>query len=180
MDHLVTRPPGPPPPPNLAAAQNRDAGLVIVNLGDAKSKSKVKPDTSKGMVAWMASGRSKEKKRKRKSYAKDSVDPLFAAEENKNSRPASSIEREENRRRQTFFQQDPLNIHQAILKNLQGSARAPITSVYGLAKLITSSCTDVFDQYKIPPDFQFFDFFERSIGAVVSKVLGNAESNSFL
>jgi hypothetical protein len=168
------------PPPHLAAVHNSDGARVIINLGDVKSKSRVRSDPSKGVLAWVAGGSSKNKKGK--AHGKDFVHHFFAPgapEGNKSSRPTSSIEREEKRRRQTFLQQDPLNVHQTILKNLQGSARAPITSVYDLAKLITSSCVDVFDQYRIPPDFQFFDFFERSIGAVVSKTSITAERKPF-
>lgn len=194
----IPRPPGPTPggPPRLvgrigpitpgrpqhhATVHNSDGDTVIINLGDVKSKSRVRSDPSKGVLAWVAGGSSKNKKGK--AHGKDFVHRFFAPgapEENKSSRPTSFIEREEKRRRQTFLQQDPLNVHQTILKNLQGSARAPITSVYDLAKLITSSCADVFDQYRIPPHFQFFDFFERSIGAVVSKTSITAERKPFL
>ncbi|EPE36603.1 Ankyrin repeat-containing protein [Glarea lozoyensis ATCC 20868] len=65
------------------------------------------------------------------------------------------------------FQADPLNVHQMVMKHLQGSARAPIKSVYELASLISDSCANVFDQYRVDKDYQFFDFFEHSIGAVI-------------
>jgi hypothetical protein len=66
------------------------------------------------------------------------------------------------------LQDDPLNVHQMILKHLQTSARVPVTTAYDLAGLIAQSCANVFDQHQVPDEFQFFDFFERSIGMVVS------------
>jgi hypothetical protein len=143
---------------------------VIVNLPwqtKSRSRSTRSEPPKGGVLAWMAGTSRKKSSGKRRQY-ESSGGSLLVSGEPKTSRPTSSMEEEEKRRRRAFLQQDPLNVHQTILKHLQGSARAPITSVYGLAKLITSSCADVFDPYKIPPDFQFFDFFERSIGAVVS------------
>lgn len=68
------------------------------------------------------------------------------------------------------LQSDPLDVYQMILKILQRSDDRgdPISSVHDLANLITNSCLDVFDTYKVPSEFQFFDFFERSIRAAVS------------
>lgn len=63
---------------------------------------------------------------------------------------------------------DPLNVHQMVLKYLKQPLRAPITSTYNLASLIADSCANVFDPFRIPDEFQFLDFFERSISAVVS------------
>ena len=62
---------------------------------------------------------------------------------------------------------DPLDVHQTILRYLKGPARAPITTIYDLANLISNSCANVFDQYSVPDAFQFLDFFERSIGNIV-------------
>jgi hypothetical protein len=146
-------------PRHLPSGDTHDETNVIINLDEVKSKGKAKAPGS-GVLAWMAGKKSKGRK--------DSIDALFPAGETKTSRPASSIEQEEKKRRRAFLQLDPLNVHQTILKHLQRSTRAPITSAYDLANLITSSCADVFDQYKTPPEFQFFDFFERSIGALVS------------
>lgn len=60
-----------------------------------------------------------------------------------------------------------VDVHHMILEYLKGSARAPVTSVYDLAKVITNTCANVFDQYTIPDTLQFFEFFERSIGNIV-------------
>ena len=153
--------------PLIAFLREGHESPININIRNAKHKSRVKSEPSKGLLAWMAG--SSAKRRKGKTYGKDVFAYPFVREKSDNRRPSSSIEREEKTRRQAFLQQDPLNIHQTILKNLQGSTRAPVTSVYDLAKLVTNSCVEAFDQYKIPPDFQFFDFFERSIGAVVRK-----------
>jgi len=67
----------------------------------------------------------------------------------------------------SWLPDDPLNVQQMILSHLTLSSRAPITSVYDLATLISNCCANVFDQNHIPDDFQFLDFFEHSIGAVV-------------
>jgi hypothetical protein len=63
---------------------------------------------------------------------------------------------------------DELDVLEMILLYLKGSARAPVTTVYDMANLITVSCANVFDQYSVPDAFQFLDFFERSIGNIVS------------
>ena len=153
--------------PRLPPEEVHDGTNVIINLEEAKSKGKVtvKAENS-GVLGWLA-GAGKGRKGRR-----DSIDPLgfIPPGEAKHSRPTSSIDQEEKRRRRAFLQVDPLNVHQTILKHLQGTARAPVTSAYEMAKLITNTCTDVFDQYRIPPEYQFFDFFERSIGNLVRKL----------
>jgi hypothetical protein len=68
-----------------------------------------------------------------------------------------------------IFLEDLLDVHQKILNHLRGSARPPITSVYDMASLIADSCANVFDPYRIPDEYQFFDFFESSIGRLVSQ-----------
>ncbi|TVY16365.1 Ankyrin repeat domain-containing protein [Lachnellula arida] len=67
------------------------------------------------------------------------------------------------------IREDPLDVHQTILRYLKLSARAPITTIYELANLIINSCANVFDQYSVPDAFQFLDFFERSIGNIIDK-----------
>ncbi|KAK2746815.1 hypothetical protein FQN57_002857 [Myotisia sp. PD_48] len=76
---------------------------------------------------------------------------------------------EDKRELRAFLRKDPLNVHQIILKHLQRQAREPITSVGGLATLITDTCIGLFDQHQAPDEFQFFDFFERSVGDVVDQ-----------
>ncbi|KAI0592859.1 hypothetical protein F4775DRAFT_60436 [Biscogniauxia sp. FL1348] len=58
----------------------------------------------------------------------------------------------------------PLNVQHNIFRYLRTPSRAPISSTHELASVITNHCADVFDHHDIPSDYQFFDFFERSIG----------------
>lgn len=141
-----------------------DVTNVITNLDGIKRKANVRTDSS-GVLAWVPG---------KKKARKDSMGVSFPAEEFRDSRPTSAIEQENplnvHQTTSSIEQDDPLNVHQMILRNMQGATRAPITSAYDLANLITNTCADVFDQFKTPPDFQFFDFFERSIGDLVSYI----------
>ncbi|KFY46224.1 hypothetical protein V494_00546 [Pseudogymnoascus sp. VKM F-4513 (FW-928)] len=64
------------------------------------------------------------------------------------------------------LQDDPLNVHHAVLNHLKQPVREPITSAYDLAGIIADSCASVFDPFRITDEFQFLDFFERSISVV--------------
>jgi hypothetical protein len=147
------------PPQFPLSEEAHDETNILIKLNESKSKVKDKNDPP-SILTWMAG--------KKKKSRKDSIDAGLPLEETRDSRPTSSIEREEKKKRRAFLQLDPLNVQQTILKHLQGTTRAPLTSAYDLANLVTNSCADVFDQFKTPPEFQFFDFFERSIGALVS------------
>jgi hypothetical protein len=159
---------GQPAPSHLSSSNMHGETNMITNPDELKNKNKAIINPS-GILTWMAGG-------KKTKGRKSPIGPIFPTGEVKDSRPTSSIEQEERRRRRVFLQLDPLNVHQTILKHLQGTTRAPITSAYDLAKLITNSCANVFDQYRTPPDFQFFDFFERSIGALVSQAPVSSKS----
>lgn len=63
---------------------------------------------------------------------------------------------------------DPLNIYQAITEYMSKIRRDSIRNVEDLCRIITSSCLNAFDPYRVPEEFHFFDFMERSIGDVVS------------
>lgn len=131
-----------------------------------KKDDKIKADAMKTVMSWLAGNpsRRRDAKLEDKSDAATLGDPL--QREDSGSTFSSAPEGE--RWRQDLPRQDALNVHETILKYLRGSARAPIVSAHDLAALITRTCTDAFNQYTVPLDFQFFDFFERSIGAVVS------------
>lgn len=62
---------------------------------------------------------------------------------------------------------DPLNVSKLVTQHLLKTGRGAIENVYEFAGLITTCCLDVFDPQSVPDEFQFFDFFERSIGRVV-------------
>lgn len=63
---------------------------------------------------------------------------------------------------------DPLNIHQSILRHLRVMRRDSITSVEDLCRVIISTCLNAFDHHATPDEYHFFDFIEHAIGQVVS------------
>lgn len=75
----------------------------------------------------------------------------------------SSIEK----KRLALLKRDPLNVHQMKLSHIGLKMRDPLRSAHDLAQLITSFCICLFDEYRVPDEYQFFYFFERFIGTVV-------------
>lgn len=63
---------------------------------------------------------------------------------------------------------DPLNVAQIITRYLCKKNRNAVGSVHDLASVIATCCVDVFDPYIAPEPYLFFDFFEQSLGLVVS------------
>jgi hypothetical protein len=64
---------------------------------------------------------------------------------------------------------DPLNVLDGVIEDLNSKTRPPVKSVYDLAMLITGRCSGVFDRHRLgDEDYQFLDMFESSIGEVVS------------
>ncbi|CZR55147.1 related to ankyrin repeat protein [Phialocephala subalpina] len=60
---------------------------------------------------------------------------------------------------------DPLNVLDGIIEDINSKAREPVNSVYDLAMVITNRCTGVFDRHHMgDEDYQFLDMFESSIG----------------
>jgi len=157
-----------PPPPVPPMATRGDPGIVTIEPGISHSqpnRSKSKASGGNNLFEFLG-GKKKASTRKDKVVRDSNDDASF--DRQLKSRASSADER---RRRLAFLQNDPLNIHQIIMKHLQGSARAPITSVYDLANLITDSCVNLFAQDQAPEEFQFFEFFERSISSVVRCIL---------
>ena len=63
---------------------------------------------------------------------------------------------------------DPLNVLDGIIEDINSKTRPPMRSVYDLALLITGRCSGVFDRHRLgDEDYQFLDMFESSIGEVV-------------
>lgn len=56
---------------------------------------------------------------------------------------------------------------QSIIFNLMGPSRGAFSCVYELAGFIVTNAIDVFDPHRVPEQYLFFDFFERSISAAV-------------
>ncbi|EGE77142.1 hypothetical protein BDDG_00079 [Blastomyces dermatitidis ATCC 18188] len=84
-------------------------------------------------------------------------------------RSSSSGQASIEKRRLALLKRDPLNVHQMILSHIGLKTRDPLTSAQDLAQLIASFCIGLFDQYSVPDEYQFFDFFERSLGAVIDQ-----------
>lgn len=60
---------------------------------------------------------------------------------------------------------DPLNVLDGVIEDINSKTRDPVRSVYDLAMIITSRCSGVFDRHRIgDEDYQFLDMFESSIG----------------
>ncbi|KAL2063543.1 hypothetical protein VTL71DRAFT_5348 [Oculimacula yallundae] len=97
-------------------------------------------------------------------HAKESSD-----DDDRSAKSRSSFKENEKQEESRSTGDDEMDVLQRILTYLKGSARAPITSVYGLADLIANSCASVFDQYSVSGAFQFLEFFERSIGNIIDK-----------
>lgn len=63
---------------------------------------------------------------------------------------------------------DPLNVLDGVIEDMNSKTRPPLKSVYDLATLITGRCSGVFDRHRLGDgDYQFLDMFESSIGEVV-------------
>ena len=73
---------------------------------------------------------------------------------------------------------DPLNVLNGIIEDVNSKTRPPVRSVHDLAVLITGRCIGVFDRHRIgSDDYQFLDMFESSIGEVVSTPRPKAMTN---
>jgi len=60
---------------------------------------------------------------------------------------------------------DPLNVLDDIINDINSKTREPVKSVYDLATVITGRCIGAFDRHKTgDEDYQFIDMFEASIG----------------
>lgn len=60
---------------------------------------------------------------------------------------------------------DPLNVLDSIIEDINDKTREPVQSVYDLAMIVTSRCSGVFDRHRLgDEDYQFLDMFESSIG----------------
>jgi len=144
----------PPPQPPFTMA----GGLGAPIPTKLKHKHKEK---SSGVLGWVAGSK------KRRQPAQQRADgSLGTRSQNSNydenhgsARKLWGPTEDANRKRRSFLKHDPLNVHQMILKYLQGSVRPPITSVQEMANLVVGICVNVFDQYRVPDEYQFFEFF---------------------
>ncbi|KAL8717878.1 MAG: hypothetical protein Q9225_004931 [Loekoesia sp. 1 TL-2023] len=59
---------------------------------------------------------------------------------------------------------DPLNVLDGVIEDINSKTREPVRSVFDLAIIITARCSGVFDRHRMDEDYQFLDMFESSIG----------------
>jgi ankyrin repeat protein/Mg2+ and Co2+ transporter CorA len=60
---------------------------------------------------------------------------------------------------------DPLNVLDGIIEDINSKTRDPVRNVYDLAMMIAGRCSGVFDRHRVgDEDYQFLDMFEASIG----------------
>jgi Mg2+ and Co2+ transporter CorA len=60
---------------------------------------------------------------------------------------------------------DPLNVLDGIIEDINSKTRDPVRNVYDLAMMIAGRCSGVFDRHRVgDEEYQFLDMFESSIG----------------
>jgi Mg2+ and Co2+ transporter CorA len=60
---------------------------------------------------------------------------------------------------------DPLNVLDGIIEDINSKTRDPVRNVYDLALMIAGRCSGVFDRHRVgDEEYQFLDMFESSIG----------------
>jgi ankyrin repeat protein len=65
---------------------------------------------------------------------------------------------------------DPLNVLDGIIEDVNSKTREPVRSVYDLANIITNRCSGVFDRHRMgDEEYQFLDMFESSIGIATDR-----------
>ncbi|KAJ5037252.1 uncharacterized protein L3040_007429 [Drepanopeziza brunnea f. sp. 'multigermtubi'] len=65
---------------------------------------------------------------------------------------------------------DPLNVLDSVIEDINSKTREPVKSVYDLAMIITGRCTGVFDRHRMGDDeYLFLDMFESSIGSATDR-----------
>lgn len=65
---------------------------------------------------------------------------------------------------------DPLNVLDGIIEDINSKTRDPVQSVFDLAMTITNRCSGVFDRHRMgDEEYQFLDMFESSIGTATDR-----------
>jgi ankyrin repeat protein/Mg2+ and Co2+ transporter CorA len=59
---------------------------------------------------------------------------------------------------------DPLNVLDGIIEDINSKTREPVRSVHDLSMIIAGRCSGVFDRRRDIEEYQFLDMFESSIG----------------
>lgn len=65
---------------------------------------------------------------------------------------------------------DPLNVLDGVIEDINSKTRDPVRSVHDLAIIITNRCSGVFDRHRMGDDeYQFLDMFESAIGIATDR-----------
>lgn len=65
---------------------------------------------------------------------------------------------------------DPLNVLDGIIEDINSKTKEPVRSVYDLAITITTRCSGAFDRHRMgDEEYQFLDMFEASIGTATDR-----------
>lgn len=65
--------------------------------------------------------------------------------------------------------EDPLNLFDGLIEDINSKSKSPFGSVFELATLITDRCTGTFDRHhRRDRDYRFLEMFELSVGTAVS------------
>ncbi|KAL1962384.1 hypothetical protein VTN77DRAFT_9723 [Rasamsonia byssochlamydoides] len=65
---------------------------------------------------------------------------------------------------------DPLNVLDGIIEDINSKTRDPVRSVYELATVISGRCSGLFDRHRMgDEEYQFLDMFESSIGIATDR-----------
>ncbi|KAL4880134.1 hypothetical protein BJY04DRAFT_191763 [Aspergillus karnatakaensis] len=65
---------------------------------------------------------------------------------------------------------DPLNVLDGVIEDINSKTREPVRSIFDLAIIITNRCSGVFDRHRMGDDeYQFLDMFESSIGIATDR-----------
>jgi hypothetical protein len=65
---------------------------------------------------------------------------------------------------------DPLNVLEGIIEDINSKTREPVQNVYELVMTITGRCFGTFDRHrKADDEYQFMDMFEASIGTAMDQ-----------
>ncbi|KAL1979537.1 hypothetical protein VTN96DRAFT_5584 [Rasamsonia emersonii] len=65
---------------------------------------------------------------------------------------------------------DPLNVLDGIIEDINSKTRDPVRSVYELATIISGRCSGFFDRHRMgDAEYQFLDMFEASVGIATDR-----------
>jgi ankyrin repeat protein/Mg2+ and Co2+ transporter CorA len=65
---------------------------------------------------------------------------------------------------------DPLNVLDGIIEDINSKTREPVRSVYELATVISARCSGIFDRHRMgDEEYQFLDMFESCIGTATDR-----------